>query len=637
MANTRYGTNTQNTSQYVTDLINEFNKMPRDVFDESRRKVFDANIYDIIPVECFEMLPNSEVHLKYDVQMLTKNPTIKRLLSGMSVEFRVYKAKYSDLWEGWNNFITKGRTGKVNLKVPSVDFSLGSDSFTTSLPYSPAYYLNFAPCVFCAKDDDGAKFRYTPNSGVKNVSDLQSSGLTGISTLAALKSSVSMKISALPLVMYNKIAREFMNSNLMQDNTNWFPENDDHENYLPYDCDEVVTTSCFDEPTKKFDDNSKVNPSADEESYPWLNVLWKSQRKGDYFNTGSPFPDLIRGDVPTLDVISAQLNNPEVSLDFRDSVLNSGSTSVSSKDILALHSSSSLIFDGVHSSSSDTVTSAGPHSSLVGALNKAHGTLSDSTVKGIQFSMQQWRYLATMTVFRERMALTDGSYNQMIKAMFGHNPNYHTHQAVYCGGFKQPIVFSEVVNTTAGDSAPLGDSAGRGYSSDGSGVIKVKSDDYGLFMTVMVISADEYYSQGVDKMFSRLTNSEQYFPILNNLSPDSITNDELYVSGNNTKDKQVFNYQERFAYYKSRRNQVSGLMALPISKIGDIGAYIQNRLFGETPNFNSEFAYGILTENEKNIFASTDEAQFCAVVGSSMRYIGPIPRDSRPSDMGISY
>lgn len=637
MANTRYGTNTQNTSQYVTDLINEFNKMPRDVFDESRRKVFDANIYDIIPVECFEMLPNSEVHLKYDVQMLTKNPTIKRLLSGMSVEFRVYKAKYSDLWEGWNNFITKGRTGKVNLKVPSVDFSLGSDSFTTSLPYSPAYYLNFAPCVFCAKDDGGAKFRYTPNSGVKKVSDLQSSGLTGISTLAALKSSVSMKISALPLVMYNKIAREFMNSNLMQDNTNWFPENDDHENYLPYDCDEVVTTSCFDEPTKNFDDNSKVNPSADEESYPWLNVLWKSQRKGDYFNTGSPFPDLIRGDVPTLDVISAQLNNPEVSLDFRDSVLNSGSTAVSSKDILALVSSSGLIFDGVYSSSSNTVASAGPHSSLVESLNKAKGTLSDSTVKGIQFSMQQWRYLATMTVFRERMALTDGSYNQMIKAMFGHNPNYHTHQAVYCGGFKQPIVFSEVVNTTAGNSAPLGDSAGRGYSSDGSGVIKVKSDDYGLFMTVMVISADEYYSQGVDKMFSRLSNSEQYFPILNNLSPDSITNDELYVSGDNVKDKKVFNYQERFAYYKSRRNQVSGLMALPISKIGDIGAYIQNRLFGETPNFNSEFAYGILTENEKNIFASTDEAQFCAVVGSSMRYIGPIPRDSRPSDMGISY
>lgn len=639
MANTRYGTNTQNTSQYVTDLINEFNKMPRDVFDESRRKIFDANLYDIIPVECFEMLPNSEAHLKYDVQMLTKNPTVKRLLSGMSVEFRVYKAKYSDLWEGWNNFITKGRTGKVNLKIPSVDFSLGSNNVTTSLPYSPAYYLNHAPCVFCAKADDGAIFRYTPNSGVKSVSNLQSSGLTGISTLAALKSSESMKISALPLVMYNKIAREFMNSNLMQDNLHWFPENDEHENYLPYDCPESITTSDFDHPTKPFVlGTSKVDPSASDESYPWLNVLWKSQRKGDYFNTGSPFPDLIRGDVPTLDVISAKLNDDKVALNFDGAVTNS--TDKVTAHILGV-TLGQFLTTGTVTGPTDVNPDIMPTNStlmrLKLALNKGVGTLSDTTVKGIQFSMQQWRYLATMTVFRERMALTDGSYNQMIKAMFGHNPKFNSHNVYYCGGFKQPIVFSEVINTAAGDSAPLGDSAGRGYSSDGSGIIKVKSDDYGLFMTVMVISADEYYSQGVDKMFNRLTNSEQYFPILNNLSPDSTKNEELYVSGNNITDKKVFNYQERFAYYKSRRNQVSGLMALPISKIGDIGAYIQNRLFASTPNFNSEFAYGVLTDNEKNIFASTDEAQFCAVIGSSMRYIGPIPRDSRPSDMGISY
>lgn len=251
--------------------------------------------------------------------------------------------------------------------------------------------------------------------------------------------------------------------------------------------------------------------------------------------------------------------------------------------------------------------------------------------------MRQWRQLATMTVMRERMALTDGSYNELIKAMFGHNPQYHSHDVVYCGGDTQPIVFSEVINTSASDSNPLGETGGRAFTSQNGKTIHVTSDDFGMFMTVLVVTGDEVYSQGVNRMFSRLENSEQYFPILNNLSPDATLNRELYVSGDDTVDNDVFNYQERFAYYKSRQNRVSGLMALPISKVGDVGAYLQNRLFSSTPNFNQEFSYGKLTDNEKLLFTSTNQAEFVAVVGCQMKYIAPIPEDSRPSDMGVSY
>ena len=251
--------------------------------------------------------------------------------------------------------------------------------------------------------------------------------------------------------------------------------------------------------------------------------------------------------------------------------------------------------------------------------------------------MANWRYLATMTVLRERLALTDGSYNELIKAMFGHNPKWHNHNAIYCGGTRQPIVFSEVVNTAESASAPLGDVAGRAVSSSNHDVIHVHSDDYGCFMTVLVITPDEYYSQGVDKMWSRLDNAEQYMPILNNLSPDATLNKELYVSGNNTTDEDVFNHQERFAYYKSRRNEVSGLLGLAVSKIGDLGTWVMQRLFAATPDFNAEFNRGVMTDNEKAVFATTNQAEFNCVIGSNMRFIAPIPEDSRPSDMGISY
>lgn len=672
--NMRYGTNSTNTSKYMTDLLNEFIKMPKGVFNLNRRKIQDITPYAITPIESWEMLPNSDVYLKYDISMLSKNPTVKRLLSGMNAELRVYKVNYNDCWEGWNNFITKGRSGKVAKSIPYVDLSLGSEDVTTSLPYNPMECLRHAPTVFLADGGTGGinKFTFDYNVGVKAVSTLQSSGKTGLSTLAGVKASTAMRINALPYVLYNKIVKEYQNSNLLQNNPHWYPENENHDMILPYSASGAVTTSDYDNPTKAFVSGTSVevinavNSGTDDapvyESYPWLNVLQYSQRKGDYFNTGSPFPDLIRGDIPTMQAIGAELTSDVITKLTNGSVASalsasgieifSGGNSNSSYnafDIQPLLNASSN--QPMHIHGSDATASSGLAnvmnakfaSQLLDKINISNFVtdptfkLNDKTVKGISFSMAQWRYLATMTVLRERLALTPGSYNELIKAMFGHNPRWHNHNAIYCGGTRQPIVFNEVVNTAESDSAPLGDIAGRAVSSQNNDIIHVHSDDYGCFMTVLVITPDEYYSQGVDKMWSRLENAEQYLPILNNLSPDATLNKELYVSGTNATDEDVFNHQERFAYYKSRRNEVSGLLGLAISTIGDAGSWIMQRLFSSTPEFNAEFNRGTLTDNEKAVFASTDQAQFNVVIGSNMRFIAPIPEDSRPSDMGISY
>lgn len=634
----RYDTNSQNTSKFMQDMINEFNKMPRGAFNLTRRKIFDIGMYDIVPIECWEMLPNSEAYLSYDIQMLTKNPTIKRLLSSMRVELRVYKCNYNDLWNGWNNFITKGRSGKVSKSIPKLDWRLGAasggDVNVTCLPYNPAFYLNLAPAAYCSKDDIFSKDK---NSGFQSYRSLQDTGLCG--NIRDLNS--SLQISALPFVMYNKIAKKYLTPNLLQDNPYWYPENEDHDMYLPYDCPEFVTTSDYYNPAAVADASSTFTPNVQKDasgnftSHPWLNILWKSQRKGDYFNTGSPFPDLIRGDIPTLTLLNASLSDITASLDFTDSF--STTRPLFSNGFIGVSLNPTALLSGPLTDDKQVDNNPSAVSSAISALNSAHVNVSKPIITGLQFSMRQWRQLATMTVMRERMALTDGSYNELIKSMFGHNPKWHNHDVVYCGGEIQPIVFSEVINTAASENNPLGETGGRAFTSQQGKTIHVTSDDFGMFMTVLVITGDDVYSQGIDRMFSRLENSQQYFPILNNLSPDATYNKELYVSGDSAVDNDVFNYQERFAYYKSRQNQVSGLMALPISKVGDVGAYLQNRLFNSTPKFNQQFSYGELTDNEKLLFTSTDQAEFVAVVGSQMKYIAPIPEDSRPSDMGISY
>lgn len=657
----RYGTNSQNTSKYMQDLLNQFIKMPKGVFNLNRRKIQDVAPYAITPIESWEMLPNSDVYLQYDIQMLSKNPTLKRMLSGMNAELRVYKVNYNDCWEGWNNFITKGRSGKVSKSIPYVDLSLGSGDVTTSLPYNPMESMRHAPTVYLAKGGEGDinKFTFEHNAGVQFLNDLQSSGKTGITSLEQIKNSTAMRVSALPYVAYNKIVKEYQNSNLLQDNPHWYPEDENHDMILPYEATGPVTTSDYSNPTKSFvrgTSEVKINAvnsgTADNpvyESYPWLNVLQYSQRKGDYFNTGSPFPDLIRGDIPTVSTLAGTINWDDVILNSNvqpdtlrntipialthvDGYGNCYITRTSTTNVNQIGLNSQGEFISIKSDGTKSAIQARPgHND---ALKQA---LSRATVDGMEISMKKWRYLATMTVLKERLALTDGSYDELVKAMFGHNPRWHNHNAVYCGGTRQPILFSEVVNTAESASAPLGDVAGRAYSSSNHDVIHVHSDDYGCFITVLVITPDEYYSQGADKMWTRLENAEQYLPILNNLSPDATKNKELYISGDNTVDEDVFNHQERFAYYKTRRNEISGLLSLAISKIGDLGTWVMQRLFSATPQFNAEFNRGELTDNEKAVFASTNQAQFNVVIGSNMRFIAPIPEDSRPSDMGISY
>lgn len=640
----RYETNTQGTSPALSAILNKFATMPMSAFDETRQKKLDAFPFGIIPVETFLMFPNSKGYLRYNVKAITTNPTIKSLMSSMSIELRTYKVKLSDLWEGWNNFITRGRSGKVNLQIPTLDF-IHADGKNTALPYNPAHYLNIAPAVKWKND-----FSIEGNQGVQDTSgtSYDDTGLLGSSFVLASSNAYKAGVNALPFVAYAKIAKKYQNANLLQNNPSWYPENENHDLILPYDCTHASNAS-YDKPTLKFGDSytapdgtttiaDTLQPSNDYKSFPWLNVLYYKMRKGNYFVSSSPFPDLLRGDIPTLDALSAELNSDVIdvtgslagALDFSNSVGGSyDNTSVFS-------STSNNTFANINSSK---------NSSIVSALNKGIVTLTDGrtwklndkTVKGISFSMNQWRKLAALTVFRERMARTDGSYNEMIQAQFNYNPNWHEHDVVYCGGSHQPIVFDSVTSSVDTASSPLGTIAGNAFSDSSSNEIVVTSDDFSLFMTVLTITPDDYYSQGIDRMWSELIQSEQYFPILNNLEPQAIKNKELFISGNDSDDEDVFSYQELFAHFKSRQNQVSGLMALPISKVGDIGAYILNRLLTTTPQFNNNFVTGKLTDNEKLVFSGLEQAQFALDIISQFKYVAPMPAVTQPSDMGLSY
>ena len=653
----RYETNSKGIAPALSELLNKFANMPQSAFDESRVKIMDAAPYGIFPVECFLMFPNSDMYVTYGVDCISRNPTIKRMLSSMSIEMRTYVCKCSDLWEGWNNFITKGRSGKLNLTIPTLDFIHASGKHT-ALPYNPYHLLNISPAV-----DFAINQSFEKNQGVQDPTEtdsnsdpvFDSTGLEGSSFSISTSLAYNSGQSALPAVMYAKIAKEYQNANLLQDNPYWYPENENHDLILPYNCTHAANAS-YDDPTIKFGDTETISgvsithdtlqPSNDLKSLPWLNVLYYRQRKGNYYNTGSPFPDLLRGDIPTLDIVGAELNSDQITKLTSTSIgvgTSMDETSGSTYTHIGLASTGKFLFGNV--GSNNVINSNNPSGykpQYADALSKLAITdptykISDKTVKGLNISMNQWRRLAALTVFRERMARTDGSYNQMIESQFMHNPKWHEHSVKYCGGHYQPLVFSEVVQNSADGATPLGTTAGRIVSSNGSDSVTIHADDYSIMMTVLTITPDDFYSQGIDRMWSELTQAEQYFPILNNLEPQAIKNKELFLTGTDSDDEDILNYQELFSHFKSRQNQVTGLCSLPVSKVGDVGCYVFNRLLNAKPEFNNNFVTGKFTDNENLCFASTEQAQFILRIQSMMKYVAPIPAVTMPSDMGLSY
>lgn len=641
----RYSTNNKGLAPALSDVMNEYANAPRSGFDESSRKGLDVSPFYIIPFDITKVLPNTDVNISYDISVINKTPTIRRMLSSMSLETRTYFVKDSDCWEGFNNHVTCGRSGKISKQIPRLKWRLSSGR-STCLPYNPYFMLNIAPARYLAKstdDEPSRRWSFEANQGLQELSNLEDSGLTLIPSTTSEDSTVMHEVSALPGVFYCKIAQEYQNPNLLQDNPFWYPENENDNLVLPYtlpnNADSVTNATmnnCTDEFGSGSDKDLKnsISPTNDKHSMPWLNVLYRCQRKGNYFNTGSPFPNLLRGDVPTLSLLDAKL-------DFSNSVLN-GTPSLPSDYTRLVGVVSGSLFSvdkltnkaafstPINSSNSLRPDSVLDSSSIVSALNKG-------TISGLQFSLSSWRRLAVMTLFREKMARTDGSYNQMIQAQFGINPNWHEHSPIYIGGSYQPIVFSEVIQTSGDADTPLGTTAGRFVSANQNNQVSFHSNDFGMIMSVLTIVPDDYYCQGINRLWSALDNADIPFPIMNNLDPQAILNKELIVSGNNNNDNDVLAYAERYSEWKSQRNEIAGLLALPVSKVGDIGTYFFNRLLGSVPQFNWSFVEGRMTDNENLAFSSSEQAQFILSIARNKHVVYPLPTVSHPSDMGISY
>ena len=433
------------------------NKPKRSRFDLSRITNFTCDSGMILPFDWFETVPGDSFDLSTEVA-IESLPTITSVLTPYHVRTYWFYCRNSDLWAGWETFVTRGRSGNVDLRLPlfnpDKDFVDTDDiKWTWSIPHSLQSYLGCLPKYGKNIVDTNYASYLSDFDSYCAYSAVSSLSVTGYVNPAG-------GVSALPFMMYQNICKYyFVDENLLQGNTALFPEQGDSDWRLPYSFDSSGYVDTVAGTTLSIAHRTGVYSASD--NYVLLGALRYAMFEEDYFTSGLPW--LQRGASRTLDF---DIDFSDIDATFTGTSLtgvitypSSGYTqNFSGTEInLGTHDSATgfrpLVIPSARSTDSGHVTSFVPNGNVV---------LSAPGGIGTSITANQLRELIAYSVWQERNARVDGSYNAMIWVHFSENPKSPEHQARYIGGTSSYINFSEIYQQSESGDTPLGTVSARG-------------------------------------------------------------------------------------------------------------------------------------------------------------------------------
>lgn len=191
----------------------------------------------------------------------------------------------------------------------------------------------------------------------------------------------------------------------------------------------------------------------------------------------------------------------------------------------------------------------------------------------------------------ERDARGGTRYTELIQSHFGvTSPDARLNRPEYLGGGSSPINVNPIAQTagtgTTGSTTPQGNLAAMGtFSHRGSGFSK-SFTEHCLIIGLLNVRADLTYQQGMNRMWSRSTRFDFYWPALAQIGEQAVLNQEIYAQGT-ASDVLVFGYQERYAEYRYKPSIITGQFRSNFATPLDSWHLSQN--FGALPALNATF------------------------------------------------
>lgn len=147
--------------------------------------------------------------------------------------------------------------------------------------------------------------------------------------------------------------------------------------------------------------------------------------------------------------------------------------------------------------------------------------------------------------------------------------------------------------------------------------------EHSIIIGLCCVRADLTYQQGLNRMWSRKTRYEFYWPALSHLGEQAVLNKELYAQGTAAPgiDDGVFGYQERYAEYRYKPSRITGEFRSSFAQSLDIWHLAQD--FSALPVLGPTF----IEDNPPidRVIAVTDEPHFLFDSYIQMKCARPMP------------
>ena len=237
--------------------------------------------------------------------------------------------------------------------------------------------------------------------------------------------------------------------------------------------------------------------------------------------------------------------------------------------------------------------------------------------------------IAVQHIF-ERDARTGTRYKEILQGAWGvTSPDARLDRSEYIGGYRMPINVNQVVQTSATDStSPQGNTGAYSMTTMSRNMCTYSATEHGYVIGLAAIRVDHSYQQGLSRLWTRSTRFSYYDPMLANLGEQAVLNQEIYAQGN-AKDEEVFGYQEAWADYRYRTNQITGEMRSTYAQTLDAWHYADK--YTQLPTLSSSW----IQEGTENIdrtiaVQSSNSHQFLVNLYYDQTWTRPMPIYSVP-------
>jgi hypothetical protein len=243
-------------------------------------------------------------------------------------------------------------------------------------------------------------------------------------------------------------------------------------------------------------------------------------------------------------------------------------------------------------------------------------------------TINQLRLAFATQKFLEIQARGGSRYIEVIKNHFNvTSPDARLQRPEYLGGGSSPVNISPVAQTSSTDATtPQGNLSAIGTTVLSGHSFTKSFTEHTIVIGMVSVRTDLTYQQGLNRMFSRETIYDYYWPTLSTIGEQAVKNKEIYAQGS-AADETTFGYQERYAEYRYKPSSVTGKFRS--NATGTLESWHYAQEYASLPLLGDSWIQ-VTDTNVQRTLAVASEPQFIFDSLFKLRCTRPMPVNSVP-------